>query len=447
MMGGFFGTDGIRGRAGEFPLDEATLIKLGQVIGSLAAAAGSTPGHGARIVIGRDTRETGPAIENHLACGLARKAAVFSAGVIPTPGLAYLTRTQRFEFGIMISASHNPFSDNGIKVFSGRGEKISATLEKKISACLGAARKTTSGQAAIAGSPGRSAYLDFLLANGRELKPGKTRIAIDCANGAASSIAPALFRRLGMEPLLSHHRADGRNINASCGSTSPQALQRLVRAKKVDLGMAFDGDADRVIFVDREGEILNGDHALYLLAEYLRRREPRFNGVVVGTVMANLGLEKALVAAGIRFLRTDVGDSRVYGQMKKTGAILGGEPSGHIILRHRQTTGDGLLAALFFMKALDFFGWSAGDVGRRLRVFPQRTVNIPIRRKKNLARWQALVRAEKEFARAHGRQARLLIRYSGTEPLVRVMMEARDAAVIENRLPHFTALIQNEIGA
>ncbi|MCX6556356.1 MAG: phosphoglucosamine mutase [Candidatus Aminicenantes bacterium] len=447
MMGGFFGTDGIRARAGEFPLDEATLIKLGQVIGSLTTTAGSKAGQMARIVIGRDTRESGPAIEKHLAGGLARKAAIFSAGVIPTPGLAYLTRTQRFDFGIMISASHNPFSDNGIKIFDGRGEKISARFESKISARLSAGSKAAPGQAAIAGIAEHSAYIDFLLANGRDLKPGDTRIAIDCANGAAGSVAPALFRRLGMKTLLSHHRANGRNINDGCGSTSPQALQRFVRDNKAGLGMAFDGDADRVIFVASDGEILTGDHTLFLLAAYLRRREPRFNGVVVGTVMANLGLEKALACAGIRFLRTDVGDSRVYRQMKKAGAILGGEPSGHIILRHRQTTGDGLLAALFFMKALDFFGWSAGDVCRRLRVFPQRTVNIPIRRKKNLARWQALARAEKEFVGTYGRQARLLIRYSGTEPLVRVMMEARDAGVIENRLPHFTDLIQNEIGA
>jgi phosphoglucosamine mutase len=447
MTRNFFGTDGIRGRAGEFPLDEATVVKLGRVIGSLAAVAGSKSGQGARIVIGRDTRESGPTIEKHLAGGLAGKTAVFSTGVIPTPGLAYLTRTQRFEFGIMISASHNPFGDNGIKLFDGRGEKISAALEKKISARLSTARKTAPGRATIGHIDHQPGYMDFLLACARGLKPGKTRIAIDCANGAASLIAPALFRRLGMDPLFSHHHPDGRNINAGCGSTSPQALQRLVRDKKACLGMAFDGDADRVIFVDRDGKILGGDHALYLLAEYLRRQEPRFNGVVVGTVMANLGLEKALSAAGIRFLRTDVGDSRVYRQMKKAGAILGGEPSGHIILRHRQSTGDGLLAALFFMKALDFFGWSAGDLGRRLHVFPQQTVNIPIRRKKNLALWRELARAEKEFARQHGRQARLLIRYSGTEPMVRVMMEARDAGVIENRLPHFTALIQNEIGA
>jgi phosphoglucosamine mutase len=246
---------------------------------------------------------------------------------------------------------------------------------------------------------------------------------------------------------VSFNHANGRNINAGCGSTCPQTLKNIVLKGKADLGMAFDGDADRIIFADHEGQILGGDHALYVMARYLRRSEPRFNGQVVGTVMANLGLETALAAAGIHFLRTDVGDSHVYRQMKKSGAILGGEPSGHIILRHLQTTGDGLLAALFFLKALDFFGWNSGDVRRQLHLFPQQIANIPVRHKKNLARWKMLARAKKEFEEKYGSQARLLIRYSGTEPMIRIMMEARDKAVIENKLPFFISLIQNEIGA
>lgn len=438
MAGNLFGTDGIRGLAGEFPLDEATLGRLGQAIGSLAAER--------KIIIGRDTRESGAAIEQHLARGLAKKSRIYSAGVIPTPGLAYLTRNRGFHFGIMISASHNPYRDNGIKIFNRHGEKISAALEKKISALLGIATKSVPGKPLIQALDQDHGYFDFLLANGRGLKAGKTRIVMDCANGAAAATAPALFRRLGLNPLVSHHHGNGRNINAGCGSTSPQELKKLVINNKAGLGMAFDGDADRVIFADAEGQILTGDHALYVLAEYLRRCEPRFNGQVVGTVMANLGLENALAAAGIGFLRTAVGDSRVYRQMIKSGAILGGEPSGHIILKHVQPSGDGQLAALFFMKALDFLGWSPLDVSRRLSLFPQQTVNVPIRRKKNLCRWKMLAQAEKEFAREHGNRARLLIRYSGTEPLLRIMMEARDPGVIENQLPFFTNLIKNEIG-
>jgi phosphoglucosamine mutase len=438
MTANLFGTDGIRGVAGEFPLDEATLVKLGQVIGSLTESP--------RIVIGRDTRESGAMIETHLARGLAKTARIYSSAVIPTPGLAFLTRKMGFHFGIMISASHNPYRDNGIKLFNRHGEKISAGLQNRISAELGAVNKTTSGKPLIHMIDHDPGYMDFLLANGRGLTPGKIRIAMDCANGAASRTAPALFRRLGLAVSVSHHHADGRNINAGCGSTCPQTVAKFVVREKADLGLAFDGDADRIIFADREGRILTGDHVLYVLAEYLRRSEPLFNGRVIGTVMANLGLENKLAARGSEFLRTDVGDSSVYRQMKKSGAILGGEPSGHIILKHLQTTGDGLLTGLFFMKALDFFGWSALDVSRRLRLCPQKTVNIRIRHKKNLGRWKSLAQAEKEFTNKYGGQARLLIRYSGTEPVIRVMMEAKNMAIIEKHLPFLCNLIQNEIG-
>lgn len=438
MTGNLFGTDGIRGRAGEFPLNELTLIKLGQVIGSLTAKP--------RIAIGRDTRESGIEIENHLARGLAKKAQIYSSGVVPTPGLAYLTRKLGFQFGIMISASHNPFHDNGIKIFNRRGEKISAGLENKISAELNAANKLAPGKPEINSIEQYPGYMDFLLAHGLNLKTGKTRIVIDCANGAASLIAPALFRRLGMNPLVSYDHADGRNINAGCGSTCPQTLKNLVTSEKADLGMAFDGDADRIIFADREGQILTGDHALYVMAQYLHCCEPLFKCRVIGTVMTNMGLEKALAAKGIKFFRTDVGDSQVYRQMKKTGAILGGEPSGHIILKHVQTTGDGLLAAIFFLKALEYFKWSSSDVRNQLRLFPQQIINIPVRHKKNLARWQALAQAKKEFGEKHGSRARLLIRYSGTEPIIRIMMEAEDMGIIATKLPFFVSLIQNEIG-
>jgi phosphoglucosamine mutase len=439
MANNLFGTDGIRGLAGKFPLDEVTVIKLGQVIGSLAANP--------KIVIGRDTRESGVAIEDQLARGLAKKARIYSSGVIPTPGLAYLTRKLGFHFGIMISASHNPYHDNGIKIFNRRGEKISVNLENKISAGLDATKKTASGNPVINTIDQYPGYMDFLLTAGQNLKPGKTRIVIDCANGAASLIAPTLFRRLGLNPLVSYAHAAGRNINAGCGSTNPQTLKNLVVRKKADLGMAFDGDADRIIFADRDGQIMTGDHILYVLAQYLRRSEPLFNCRVVGTVMANLGLEKALAAKGIEFSRTDVGDSHVYRQMNKKGAILGGEPSGHIILKHLQNTGDGLLTALFFLKAMDFFKWSSSDVSTQLSLFPQQIVNIPVRCKKSLGRWKTLTLAKKEFQKKHGSQARLLIRYSGTEPIIRIMMEARDTGVIENKLPFFVSLIQNEIGA
>jgi phosphoglucosamine mutase len=438
MSRALFGTDGIRGRAGAFPLDEATLVGLGRVISGLAA--------GRKVLIGRDGRESGAAIEAQLARGLGRRVQVHSCGLVPTPGLAFLTRTLGFHFGIMITASHNPYADNGIKIFDRRGEKISAAMERRIGAALKTAgRRAGAAPVVRAVDPGHE-YLDFLAAAGRGLKPDNLRIVVDCANGAAAAIAPALFRRLGLDARVRHARPDGRNINAGCGSTCPQTLARLVREENADLGLALDGDADRVIFADSRGGILDGDHALFVLGLFLQRSEPRFNGRVIGTVMTNLALESALAARGMTLQRADVGDSQVARLMRRGGAILGGEPSGHIILRHVHSTGDGLLASLFFMKALSRLGWSGLDARRRLLLFPQRVVNVPVSRRRDLARWTALLRAREEFAARHGDRARLLIRYSGTEPLVRIMMEARDVRVIEADLPRFTALIQDEIG-
>lgn len=438
MKDNLFGTDGIRSAAGAFPLDEPSLLKLGAVIASL------TPDPA--ILIARDTRASGAAIEAQLSQGLGRRAHIASAGVLPTSGLAYLTRKLHFDFGIMISASHNPASDNGIKIFNRRGEKISQLLENKISADFRARKKTAAARPqAITVIPNRD-YQDFLYESGLDLAGQKMKIAVDCANGAASSITTPLCRRLELNAAIGHARPNGRNINAGCGSTFPRALQKLVAAEKADLGMAFDGDADRVVFSDRSGNILAGDHALYIMARYLNDTEPRFKRKVVGTVMSNLGLERALNALGIEFLRAGVGDKHVYRLMKKKGAILGGEPSGHIILRQRQTTGDGFLSALFFMKALVFFHCGAAEILKQLRLFPQQTVNIQIRRRKDLKTWKTLRQAAREFEKKNGEQARLLIRYSGTETKLRIMMEARDRDVIEKNMPIFQSLVENEIG-
>ncbi len=438
MMDPLFGTDGIRSVAGAYPLDEPSLLRLGAVIASLAPQP--------RVLFGRDPRESGPVIEARLRIGLGRRARVFSAGVLPTPGLAFLTRESACDFGIMISASHNPHADNGIKVFDRRGEKIPAALEKRISRDF-YARKRGPAAAAPPATPLESgAYQRFLLGEGNGLDDGNGRLAVDCANGAASFLAPALFRRLGLNAVVAHAEPDGRNINAGCGSTQPAALQKLVAGNHAALGLALDGDADRVIFCDAAGRLLEGDHTLFLLARYLRDTEPRFNRVVVGTVMGNLGLERALKRAGIAFLRADVGDKHVLRLMKKSGAILGGEPSGHVILRHRQSSGDGLLTALYFMKALRHFAWDATELQERLSLFPQRTLSIRVGRKPDLRRWPAFQRQAERFARRHGRRARLLARYSGTEPKLRIMIEARDPEIIDVTLPIFQNLVENEIG-
>jgi phosphoglucosamine mutase len=438
MKDNLFGTDGIRSAAGDFPLDEASLLKLGAVIASLRPSPA--------ILIARDTRESGPAIEAQLCRGLGRNARIASAGVLPTSGLAYLTRRLHFDFGVMVSASHNPAGDNGIKIFNRQGEKISGLLENRISAAFRAAGKTASNrQQEILPIPDQD-YRDFLFDNGRDLAGSKLKIAVDCANGAMSAIAAPLCRRLGLRAEVRHNRPNGLNINAGCGSTFPQSLQKLVQEEKADLGMAFDGDADRVVFADRQGRLLEGDHVLYILARYLNDSEPRFNRKVIGTVMGNMGLEKTLQAMGIEFLRAGVGDKYVYRLMKKSGAILGGEPSGHVILRHRQTSGDGFLTALFFMRAMEFFRCNAGEILSQLRLYPQQTVNVRVRRRKDLKTWEPLQRASREFEKKYGGQARLLIRYSGTEAKIRIMIEARDREIIEKNMPVFQSLVKNEIG-
>jgi len=438
MKESLFGTDGIRSVAGAFPLDELSLLRLGAAISRLVPDPA--------ILFARDTRASGTEIEAQLGRGLGRRARVASAGVLPTPGLAYLTRKLRFDFGVMISASHNPYRDNGIKIFNRRGEKISARLENRISADFRAGGATASFRPLAPASVSSGDYADFLCESGRDLGGQQMKIAVDCANGAASPIAAPLCRRLGLMAAVSHDRPDGRNINSGCGSTFPPALQKLVRDEKADLGLALDGDADRVIFSDRAGNILDGDHAIYLIARYLNAAEPRFNRKVVGTVMGNLGLEMALNALGMEFLRSDVGDKHVYRLMKKTGSILGGEPSGHLILRHWQTSGDGFLTALFFLKAMKYFNCDPGEISGQLHLFPQQTVNIRVQRRKDLKTWEALQKASREFAGKHGSQARLLIRYSGTEPTLRIMMEARDHDVIEKNMPAFASLVKNEIG-
>ncbi|MDD8012509.1 MAG: phosphoglucosamine mutase [Acidobacteriota bacterium] len=433
-----FGTDGIRAVAGAYPLDEASLLKLGAVISAQAPAP--------RVLIGRDTRESGPVIEALLARGLGRQARVFSAGVLPTPGLAFLTREHGYDFGVMISASHNPFSDNGIKLFDRRGEKASAAQEDRISREFFLCRRAPDPPPRPTAAQDTGAYAGFLMSEGKGLVEAGAKIAVDCANGAASRLAPSLLRRLGLEIAVGHTSPNGRNINSGCGSTSPAALQKLVGKSRSALGLAFDGDADRVIFADARGRIIEGDHVLFLLARYLRDREPRFRPVVVGTVMSNLGLERALQRAGIRFLRADVGDKHVYRLMKRSGAILGGEPSGHIILRHRQTSGDGLLTALHVMRALRHFGSDAEAAFDGIALYPQKTLSIRVCRRPPLKDWQAFQRESIRFTRRYGKEARLLARYSGTEPKLRIMIESRDQETIDKNMPIFQSLVENELG-
>lgn len=452
-----FGTDGIRGKAGEFPLDEGTVRLIGR---SLVASIPAEHGKTVRLVVGRDTRESGPPIEDALTRGaLEAGAFVESAGVITTPGVAYITRTCGFDAGVVISASHNPFQDNGIKVFSPSGRKLADQTESRIESDIDAAIEgerlsVASPQLATEAPPthGREgeyheAYLDFLsgeIAEGLDLRG--LRIGVDCANGSASGFAPDLFRRLGGRLEVIGDAPDGRNINEGCGSLYLGTLQRLVREKHLDLGIAFDGDADRALFVDAAGKLVDGDATLLILANALRARGALAGNTVVATVMSNIGLELALRERGIELARVNVGDRYVLEELIARQAKLGGEQSGHIIFPDISLAGDGMITALELLRAIRQSGRSLAELASQMTSYPQVLVNVRVSRKEPLDLIPevkaAIDRLENEL-QGHGR---LLVRYSGTENLARIMIEGQDQARIESQANELAKLIRAAIG-
>jgi phosphoglucosamine mutase len=437
-----FGTDGIRGKAGEFPLDEATVERIGcALVANIISDLGGAP----RLLIGRDTRESGPQIEAALTRGaLAAGASVQSAGVITTPGVAYITRAQGFDAGIVISASHNPFRDNGIKVFSPSGKKLADDMEQRIERDIDAVLDNLLSESAASTSDGaerqshaheaeyQAAYLAFLtneIARGLSLEG--MRIGIDCANGAASDFAPELFRRLGAQVEVIADAPDGRNINEGCGSLHLESLQGLVRDDHLDLGIAFDGDADRALFVDAEGKLVDGDATLLILADQLKRRGQLAGNTVVATVMSNIGLELALRERGIEMVRASVGDRYVLEELLTRQAKLGGEQSGHIIFPDISLAGDGQITAIELLRAVRASGRSLAQLAAEMKSYPQVLVNVRVSRKvpfETLADVKTTIdRLENEL---QGR-GRLLVRYSGTENLARVMIEGENQGRIE----------------
>jgi len=441
-----FGTDGIRGVAGEYPLDPATIFAFGLALGHDATSAQGSP----EILIGRDTRESGEWIAALVAGGLqARGVRVRDAAVITTPGVAYLTRTGPFLAGVMISASHNPFRDNGIKVFGHSGFKLPDEEEHLIEQEILRLREypLDPQPATLAADEALDCqYVDYLAASAAVRFDG-IRIVLDCGNGAAFRLAPQLFRRLGADVIAICASPDGRNINEGCGALHLEAAQAAVREHRADFGVAFDGDADRAIFVSRSGTIVNGDAVLLLAARALRAVGRLAQDTVVSTVMANLGLEKALEREGIRMVRTGVGDKYVLEEMLRLGAALGGEQSGHVIFRDFATTGDGILTALRVFETAILAGKGLDELTADLHVYPQKLVNVRVREKKALTEVPAVAeeirRAEEEFAGS----GRVLVRFSGTEPLARVMVEAADPAKVERFSESIAAAIRREIGA
>jgi phosphoglucosamine mutase len=441
-----FGTDGVRGIAGRFPLDPETVRRLGAALVRALPRRPATP----QILVGRDTRESGEWIERELAHGAsAEQASVTSVGVVPTPAIAYLTRTAGYDAGVVISASHNPFEDNGIKVFSGTGEKFTERIERQVEAIVAdpSWRVEGGGSREIVRADLVERYLDHLRAVWSDA-PGASgvRIVIDCANGATAHVAPALFRSLGFETTVIGDEPDGRNINLGCGSTHPERLARTVVECGAQLGVAFDGDGDRAIFADEAGRIVDGDAVLLMCSGQLKA-EGRLRGdAVVATVMSNIGLEMALRERNIEMVRCAVGDKYVMEELQARGLALGGEQSGHIIFADYLFTGDGLCTALNVLRTVHATGRSLGSLAADLTAYPQVLLNVRVREKVDV---RTVPSVADVIARVEARvagQGRLLVRYSGTEPLLRVMIEGRDQQQIHAWAQEIIDVVQAHLG-
>ncbi len=443
-----FGTDGIRGVAGEPPLDTRTAYALGVALGQwtrgLAHANGSS-----EVLIGMDTRESGHWLAEYVAGGLAHSGASSRfAGVITTPGVAYLTRTGPFSAGVMISASHNPYYDNGLKVIGHSGYKLADAVELELE--RGIAEWLATGDEPHSKTLKIDAALDNIYTNylaGTVSGSFPFRIVVDCANGSAAQVAPALFNRLGPEVEWVAVNPDGRNINLDCGSLHLDTLQRRVVETGADLGIAFDGDADRALFVGASGKIVDGDAVLFLAGSYLKEAGKLPGDIVVATVMSNLGLQKALEGRGITMLRTPVGDKYVLEEMLRQGAMLGGEQSGHVIFSEFATTGDGLLTALRVLEIVRASGKTLDELSDEIKTFPQKLVNVRVKNKRPLAELDS-VQAEIQAAEnAFNGNGRVVVRFSGTEPLARVMIEAESHADVEKWTGRIADAIRAELGS
>lgn len=451
-----FGTDGMRGEAGSFPLDAATIEIVGVSLARrLTEKLGRTP----LIVIGRDTRESGAWLEQALVAGLDRAGAESkSAGVITTPGVAFLARTLPADAGVVISASHNAYHDNGIKIFAPSGHKLDEETERLIESDVFAQRDAVATEQTDRsltpdetdpdkGRDLRSLYANFLASEiSGDLSLRGIRLVLDCANGAASSLAPELFERLGAAVTAINNSPNGRNINLECGSLHTEALQAEVMKQRANLGVAFDGDADRALFVDAEGSLVNGDGSLWVLARYLRTRQELSQDTVVATVMSNIGLELAFQSQNIRLVRTDVGDKYVLEELLRLGASLGGEQSGHIIFPRLSLAGDGIVTTLNLLRAMTASGKHLHELTEGFQTFPQILLNVKVKTKRPFAEVAAIQKAAEDIESELGSQGRLLLRYSGTEPLARVMIEGKSQNEIEKYAATLAGVIQQTLG-
>lgn len=446
-MNKLFGTDGIRGHAGEFPLDNETVRMIGASLArQLRMLKGSTP----RIISGRDTRESGTSIERAFHEGaISAGAECCSAQVIPTPGVAYLTRTHGFDAGVVISASHNPFQDNGIKIFTPSGRKADEATELSIEEDVFDGRQVE--PAAIVEPESTNArrlqldYSDHLAGEFPDLDLSKKKLMIDCANGAASHIAPDLFRRFGGNVTAIHAEPDGQNINEACGSLHLEHLQKAVVNANADFGVAFDGDADRALFVNDKGEIVDGDAILWIMANFLLDHGKLANRKVIATVMSNIGLELALKARGVELVRTSVGDKYVLDELLSSGTEIGGEQSGHIIFPDKSIVGDGMLTALFVLEAMYERSVPFSAMLNGFTVYPQILVNVKVKEKRPFAEVASIAESVNALERELKGSGRLLLRYSGTENLARVMIEGQDQTTITEQANRLANVIRTSL--
>jgi phosphoglucosamine mutase len=445
-----FGTDGMRGEAGVFPLDEKTIETVGN---SLARQFREKLGRSPRFITGRDTRKSGVWIERAFCAGAGAAGAVCqSAETITTPGIAFLTKKFDFDAGVVVSASHNPFQDNGIKIFSPSGKKIDETTERKIEKDIFSSPKSEVQSIKFdkvdnsKSSEYQDAYLNYLAGEFKDISLENLKIVLDCANGAASKLAPRLFQKLGANPIAINDAPDGKNINENCGSLHLENLQKKVLDEKADFGVAFDGDADRSLFVDERGNLVDGDAVLWIMANHLEGSGKLNNQTVVATVMSNIGLEIALDSKDIKLQRTSVGDKYVLQALLDTDSAVGGEQSGHIIFPFHSLVGDGMLTALFLLEAITAKDKSLSEMTTGFTKFPQILVNVKVLEKKPFESVAEIAEAAAKLEKELGEKGRLLLRYSGTENLARVMIEGENQQRIEAQANELADIIKISLG-
>jgi len=442
----YFGTDGIRGRVGEGNITPDFALKLGWATGRVLGE-----GRGGKVLIGKDTRISGYMFESALEAGLvAAGMDIRLLGPMPTPAIAYLTRTLRAVAGIVISASHNPYEDNGLKFFSADGDKLPDEVEIAIEREIEQPLKTV-GPAELGKvkrvEDARGRYIEFCKSTiPSSMHFPELKLVVDCANGATYHVAPDVFEEMGAQVVAIGVTPDGFNINREVGSTSPETLMAAVLREGADLGVAFDGDGDRVLMVDAEGNLVDGDQLIYIVAKS-RLAQGRLVGEVVGTLMSNLGLEHALARLGVGFARTKVGDRYIMEYLKRNDGILGGEPSGHIICRDRTSTGDGIVVALQVLAALKEAGRSLGEVAAEMAKYPQCLINIRLTEKRDILALPEVEDAVRSAEGALGASGRVLLRPSGTEPLIRIMVEGVDPDQVKSVAEHLAQAVRAHTGA